>query len=345
MFGKRLLAAVLALTLAPVATALAAKPRIEVPIGQSRLASGAPRYWVELSIADGAPMRALLDTGSTGLRVLAAEAPTAGVTPTGANKTYGYTSGAEFSGPVVRGRITLGQARTGDDFPFQLIDTTRCSKAKPDCPVIEVSPKDYRIGGRGALGYVAIIGVNMGQGDPPNPLQALADSWIIELPRPGSTRPGRLILNPDDADRAGFAPARLDPAFADLHGGFHDAVPGCLATGDGARSLCGPVLLDSGAPVVEIALGADARPGTWPSGSTAVLAIAPITGPPLAASFVIGGDPTAHLEIHPGQGQPRNRISAGVLPFYAFSVLYEPHARILGLKPRQPDTAATETPR
>ncbi len=344
MFGNLFLAAALAAAPGPTTTALAAKPRVEAPIGQSRLANGAPRYWVELSIAEGAPMRALLDTGSTGLRVLAAAAPTSGVTPTGASKTYSYTSGAEFSGPVVRGRVALGQARTDGDVPFQLVDTVKCGKAKPDCPVSEVSPRDYRIGGRGALGYVAIIGTNMGQADAPNPLEALADSWIIELPLPGSTKPGRLILNPDDADRTGFTSVRLDPVFAELHGGFHDAVPGCLTSADGARSLCGPVLLDSGAPVVEVALGAGVKPSAWPAGSTAVLAIAPIQGPPLTATFQADRDQVSTLRIHPGQGQPRNRISAGALPFYAFSVLYEPHARILGFKPRQPDTAATETP-
>lgn len=200
MIPKAPLVALLAL--APVTVALAATPRVEVPIQQSVLAGGAPRYWVMLSIADGEPSRAMLDTGSTGLRVLAAAVPPTGVTRTDASKTYGYTSGAEYDGVIARARISLGAAQTKDDFPFQLIDKAGCSKAKPNCPVLKVAAKDYRIGGRGAQGFMIILGANMAASDAPNPLAAMADSWIIELPRPGSSQPGRLILNPNDADRA-----------------------------------------------------------------------------------------------------------------------------------------------
>lgn len=342
MIPKAPLVALLAL--APVTVALAATPRVEVPIQQSVLAGGAPRYWVMLSIADGEPSRAMLDTGSTGLRVLAAAVPPTGVTRTDASKTYGYTSGAEYDGVIARARISLGAAQTKDDFPFQLIDKAGCSKAKPNCPVLKVAAKDYRIGGRGAQGFMIILGANMAASDAPNPLAAMADSWIIELPRPGSSQPGRLILNPNDADRAGFSKVQLDPVFANLKAGFHDSVPGCVRTVDRAQSVCGPMLLDSGAPQVEIAFGASTKPQDFKTGASAAVVIAPVEGPPLVAPFTVGRGLAANLETHPGEGQPRNRISAGVLPFYAFSVLYEPHTRFLGLKPRQPDTAATETP-
>jgi hypothetical protein len=314
--------------------------RVEVPIHQSVLENGAPRYWVELSIAGGAPIRAMLDTGSTGLRVLALEARD--LQAAGPSQDYGYTSGARFSGPTVKAQIALGSARTGSDFPFQRIETIGCSEAKPDCPVGKVAVADYRIGGRGARGFTAILGSNMGDADAPNPLKSLAESWVIELPLAGSDAPGRLILNPRDDETAGFTRVQLDPAFATLRGGFHDAVPGCVGKADGSARLCGPMLLDSGAPAVEVTLGKDQKAQAWSAGTSARLSI----GRPdafVAMPFTTDRDQAAKLRLREGRGQPRNRISAGSLPFQAFAVFYDPKERILGLKPRTPDTA-TETP-
>jgi hypothetical protein len=321
------------------ATAALAQPRVEIPIQQSVLANGAPRYWVELSIAGGAPIRAMLDTGSTGLRVLAADPSAKALPAAGPDQNYGYTSGARFSGPPVKARIALGAARTPDDFVFQRIDKAGCGDDRPDCPVSEVAADAYRIGGRGENGFVAILGTNMGEADTPNPLKAMARSWIIELPKAGSDQPGRMILNPTGDETTGFTALPLDPIFANLRGGFHDAVPGCVIKAGGETSLCGPMLLDSGAPVVEVTLGGDARPVAWPGGTKARLTMGR-QGAAVAMPFVTDGDQASRLTIRAGKGQPRNRISAGSLPFQAFAVLYDPQARILGLKPRTP----TETP-
>jgi hypothetical protein len=329
--------ALLALAALAVAQAAAAAPRVEVPIHQAMLEGGAPRYWVDLSIAGRPPIRAMLDTGSTGLRVLAIEA--ADLPVAGGVEEYGYTSGARYRGPIVKAAIALGEARA--DVRLQRVDTAACAKDHPDCPVDQVPARDYRIGGRGARGFTAILGANMADGPAPNPLKALADAWIIDLPRSGSDQPGRLILNPDAADRAGFTLVPTDPAFADLRGGFHDAVPGCVRKADGSTALCGPMLLDSGAPVVTVSLGGAEKPVAWPAGTPARLSIGR-PGAAVALAFTTDVDQASKLIVRKGEGQPRNRISAGTLPFQAFAVLYDPQARILGLKPRNP--AATETP-
>jgi len=332
--------ALLALAALTVASAAVAGPRVEVPIHQATLEGGAPRYWVDLSIAGRPPIRAMLDTGSTGLRVLAIDAedlPEAGSSV----REYGYTSGARFSGPIVKGPIALGAAHSAADVRLQRIDTVTCAKTRPDCPVEKVAAKDYRIGGRGERGFTAILGANMAEGDAPNPLKALADAWIIDLPTPGSDQPGKLILNPDAADRAGFTLVPTDPKFADLRGGFHDAVPGCVRQAQGSVAVCGPMLLDSGAPMISVSPGEGQKVQPWQAGTAARIAIGR-PGAAVAMGFTLDKDQASKLVLIPSESQPRNRISAGTLPFQAFTVLYDPQARILGLKPR--NTAATETP-
>jgi hypothetical protein len=318
-----------------------ATERSEVPIRQSVAQGDIPRYWIELSIAGGPPIRAMLDTGSSGLRVLANVGAPPGAAPTNETVRYGYTSGAEFSGPILTAPVTIGRLTTPPNFRLHLIETAACNASKPECPVSHTPPEAYRIGGRGKEGFTAILGTNMGRANVGNPLSAVADVWIIELPRPRSREPGRLILNPAPDEQAGFERLRLDPVFEQADGNFHDAVAGCVVSLDDDRSICGPTLLDSGAPVIEVSLGAGKSGGPWGPGVQAAIAFPTPSGAPLAARFVTGRDQPSKLLIHEGQGQPRDRISAGSLPFYAFSVLYDPKDRILGLKPRQ---AATEKP-
>jgi hypothetical protein len=335
----RALLAFLAACIWPLSASAA--ERAEVPIRQSVAQSDTPRYWIELSIAGGPPLRAMLDTGSSGLRVLANVGAPAGATRTDETVRYGYTSGAAFSGPILTAPVTIGSLTTPASFRLHLIEAMTCSASKPQCPVSRTSPEAYRIGGRGTEGFTAILGTNMGRSNVGTPLSAIADVWIIELPRPGSRAPGRLIMNPTPDERAGFERLPLDPVFERVDGNFHDAVAGCVVSLDGERSICGPTLLDSGAPVIEVSLGAGRTDASWGPGVPAAIAFPTPSGARMVARFVTGRDQPSKLLVHEGQGQPRDRISAGSLPFYAFSVLYDPKERILGLKPRP---SATETP-
>lgn len=266
--GVTLLACLLLGT--PPLLAAAPGPQIEVPIFQHRLSNGDIRFTVRVSVGGGAPIDAMLDTGSFGLRVLArAIAPTQ-YTATGITRGYGYGSGVVYRGPLAKAVVTIGGATTGTPVGIQVVQSVMCAAAKPDCPASRVTPADYGIGGDGLRreGFDAILGISLRGSDAPdaaiNPLSVIGSRrWIIILPEPGVATPGRMIINPAADDVAGFHPVLLRrlPPRADGRPQVFDAeIPSCPDRPLALQSSCQPMLLDSGA-----------RPGVPPFYAYAVL--------------------------------------------------------------------------
>ncbi len=329
--------------LADACTAAAAE-RADVPVHQTVLPDGAPRYSVPVTVGDGPPIEAALDTGSFGLRVLASALSPDQYEATELHRRYPFGGGARFDGVLARATLGVGPIRTDGPVLFQRIDSVDCVEEKPDCPASRLGPEDYRIAGDGyaGQGFSAILGLSLrrtpgGVESAPNPLSVAGDrSWILLLPRPGSAEPGHLIIDPDARDRAGFTLVKLDaqpgtsgdgpPGWADT------ALPGCLV-GRGQR-YCGRTLLDTGAPGLSVA-SPDARgPQPWGAGRSATLEIGG-TGGPVSIPFMSGEGPATQVTLHPPRGQGPV-ISAGTLPYFSYSVLYDAQAGTIGFKPRDP---------
>jgi hypothetical protein len=238
---------------------LAAEPakRFEVPIIQRRLSDGVIRFGVSVRVGASAPIEAMLDTGSFGLRIMArALAPTE-FEPIGITRGYGFASGVVLQGPLARARIAIGDATTNAPVGIQVVRSVGCAAAKPDCPAARLAPTDYGIGGDGLRrqGFEAILGLSMRGSDAPgaavNPVPAMgAGRWIVILPRPGTATPGQLIINPSASDVAGFHPVRLrsEPSLADGRPRVIDTeIPGCPDSPLDEQASCPPMMLDSGA--------------------------------------------------------------------------------------------------
>jgi hypothetical protein len=328
-------AAVLALLAGLGAATCQAQPasRVEIPIRQRVLPNGDIRYTVALTLG-GAPIEAMLDTGSAGLRLLPGALPSGAYRLTDRREDYGFTSGVRLTGWIATADAAMGDLAA--PLRFEMVSTIGCKSDQPNCPASRVKPADYGLGGDGlpGQGFKAIIGVNMGPAPAGNPLAQLgAHDWIIRLPRPGETSPGALILNPTADDTAGFNRFALDPKFSSMDGSFHDAIAGCLFNA-AHKSQCGPMLLDSGAPGFHLTLGQDAPRLDWAKGDTATFGAFGENGAKLGVSFTVGALPGSQITQAPNKGNPRTRISAGNLPFFSFAVLYDPHAGVIGLKPR-----------
>jgi hypothetical protein len=258
-------------------------------------------------------------------------------TTTSRADTYHYGSGVELSGHIGQARVSIGGQDTDAAIPVQLVEAKRCLPGKPCQGAAALSLDDYGLGGDGIAhaGFKAIIGVSMGEAPAINPLTRIGDrAWIIVLPRPQEASDGELTLNPTSEDRAGYAPLAVDPQFAGAQGNFHDAIPGCLARESGGPKLCGPTVLDTGAPGVKVDLGAHDRPLRLTPGEAALIAFEGPGGRPVGARFVVARGAGAFVAETAGDGHPRTRIGAGILPFFAFSVLYDDKAGKVGLKPR-----------
>jgi len=319
--------------------------RAEVPIRQSVLSNGAVRYAVPVTVG-GTRLLVSLDTGSTGLRILPGALAAGDAVAGDEEEIYGYASGSRYVGVVGEARIAIGGASgTG---PVHLIRAIGCFAYLPRCPASRTTLDRYGIASDGLPdeGFKAILGIDMAPGRVGNPLRFLgARRWIVELPRPGEGE-GRLILNPTEAETAGYAMLPLAAPYAhERGGGLHDAVPGCLSNSVTHARACGVVLMDTGAPSLSVANGRlGAEP--WPDGAAAALELFDAVGG-VAVREALTLGPRAWGERLSFRQEPRVNgvvIYAGIAPYFGYSVLYDPRRQTIGLKPRPP-ARAPEAPR
>ena len=327
--------AILASTaLAPTPTA--ANGRVEIPIHQT-MVGRSPRYSIPVSIGGQRPIDVMLDTGSVGLRVLRPRlSDDAKVSFTSTPVRYGYGSGVRIDGVLATTILRFGAAQTRSPIPIQIVTTLGCNDRRPRCPGSRLSLEDYGFGGNGrpGAGFPAILGVSLArlpaaQAGIVNPLRRVGDGrWIVEIPRPADDEPGRLILNPSDAEIAEFSMHRL----AGRRGA---AIEGCLLNDRTQRSFCGPALLDTGAVGVRAATFKVYRHLHWRRGIPGELVFGTDGEAQSSMSFessMLG--PASRVTLaRPRSGAPP-RLRPGVLPFYAFAVLYDPTSHRIGLRRR-----------
>ncbi|WP_158809768.1 hypothetical protein [Beijerinckia sp. L45] len=297
----------------------------EIPIYQTVMRSGALRYSVWVKVGDRS-IEALLDTGSTGLRVLPAVVP---------GDLMGMPLEATFAmGNTMRGLAIAKQVEIGSlsgTTPIEVIDGMGCRPDHPACSAAQQNT-DSLIGGDGATahGFSAILGIGFTAPDRdlPNPLELFgAKQWIVDLPRPDEAKPGRIILNPDATTQAQFK----------LHNKFESGdVFGCLRAKDLEKEICGTVGFDSGGPTLLAVTEGDDPPAAWPPGTDASLKVQ--GEPPLR--FRVGEQgPATNVLVLPYTMRFKKEtpyINAGVYPYFLYDVLYDAPAHKVGLKVREP---------
>lgn len=312
-------------------------PRAEVPVREVVLSDGARRYAVPIRVG-GTDLLAGLDSGSTGLRILPNVLADGDLRPTSRDDDYAFDAGVRLSGVVAQGAVSVG-GLTGQT-SVQLVRSVSCTREKPDCPGGALPLARYGVQGDGlpGEGFKAILGVNMADADVASLFAGIgARRWIIELPRPGETQPGRIVLNPTDEEVQGFISLPIVRAFANKRGGVHDAVAGCLINDATHARLCGAVLLDTGAPGIEV-VGRDRPAKPWPPQTPATLAFADGDGHiRLAEAFQTDRrDHASHLTFQPQERTPMTLILSGLTPYFAYAVLYDPAHGAVGFRPRPP---------
>jgi hypothetical protein len=326
-----------------VAGAAGAPVRAEAPIREVALSNGDRRYAVPIRIG-GTALDAGLDTGSSGLRVLQRAVPPEALRPSGRGSSYSYGAGAKLDGVVARADVSMGELTGATE--VELVRHVGCSGDKPHCAAGSIPVEQYGIQGDGlpGEGFGAILGANMASAEIPSLLAGIgARRWIVELPRPGEPGPGRLVLNPSDAEVQGFVRLPIAQRYADRQGGMHDGVSGCLRDEGSGRHVCGTVLLDTGAPGIRV-LAPDAPVPPWPEGTPATLTFMGRDGRPAAVERLVIGrrEHASRLTAERQDAAPAPAIFAGLSPYFAFTVLYDPQHGEIGLKPRPPAPPAPE---
>lgn len=318
--------AVLALAAGLVSTQAPGAERIVVPVTAVAMPNGAMRYSVPVSVGGAAPIQAMLDTGSAGLRLLPGAVEPSRYKTLNRSMKARFGSGVELDGALAKADVAVGGFEAGAT-TIQVADTAKCLPGREQCPAAKAGDQPYRISGV----FSAVLGIGLRPNPADNPLELAGDqAWILILPKPGDEGPGELILNPTEADRAGFSLIKLEKRDAPERSGWLDnALPGCLSW-EGDKPVCGPTFLDSGTP--QFSLVASGRQVTWRPGLPARLAFGE-DGP--ALDFKFGEGSGARMRLSPPEpGHPREGLNTGVLPYYRFAVLYDAKAGVIGLKPR-----------
>ena len=324
--------AVLGLLALPAAAQQAAAPRLEIPIKEVVLSDGTPRYGLPLKIGQSEVL-AGIDTGAAGLRVLPDALARGDVQPGPETENYSFGSGAQLHGSRGKARVTVGGQSA--QASLHLVTKVDCVAGKPRCPGSLGLGYGFLGNGLRGEGFRALLGGNMGRTSIDHPLTVVgARRWIIELPRPGDSGQGRLIINPTDAEAAQFKSVRLAGQFREADGGgLHDAVPGCLRNEANGERVCGLFTLDTGAYFIRVLNAARYAKGPWADGAPLTLEIRGDEGTAATARMVVGGKGGQAVAFGAAP-RPEVIVQLGTAPYLSHAVLYDPIRRRLGFKPR-----------
>jgi Protein of unknown function (DUF3443) len=305
---------------------------VEVPMAITQPGSdGGMRFSINIEIGDS-PLDVLLDTGSTGLRILPDAVPdSAFACVTTTPSTYSYKSGLELGGVVARATIAIGGVATPAAIPVMYVDSVTCASADPDCFTAATS------------GFHAILGVGLRNG------AAAVGSPIAQLPGQPSfvvhtlgygMGDGTLTIGPTDTSAFTTLqlPAASDdgtlangtPAWDDRYG-----IPTCLDDMTGGIDYCEPGIWDTGNPAITI----DWAPASGNSKLAIESQVAVTIGPPAAPidtyAFTIGTMPVPgidEVDVEPAVGE--GFINLGTALFFRVDALFDPLRGIVGLAAR-----------
>lgn len=308
--------------------------RVIVPVHQTVLSNDIIRYSIPITIG-GTKLEGMLDTGSPGIRILPVVTKNSDLKLTNRITTEHYGSGVALKGVIAQAEVVIGNIESKNLINIAAVETVMCDSQHPKCAASRISQQNYRIGGGSTgKGFKAIIGVNLAaNGRVNNPLPRLGvTKWIIILPKPGEKNPGNLILNPDKADLTGYTLFQLDTT-----SNPRDGISACITNLRTNKQVCGPAILDTGAPGVHVVTNEIKKKKLrFKVGDEGQIKFSNQTGDLPPMKFKESPKGAAHIKVSlPKKHQPDNAIYAGILPFFTYSVFYDSEHDIIGLKLRK----------
>jgi hypothetical protein len=308
---------------------------VDVPITITQSSSdGAMRFSIGIEVG-GSSLDVMVDTGSTGLRILRDAVPDAAfacATTNASRETY--QSGLELDGVVARATVTIGGAATPAPIPVMYVDSIACNRS--DCGASSDSAETATVFG----GFRAILGIGLrnspGEIGSPIPQLPGQPSFVVRTAAYGATT-GTLTIGP--IDTSAFAtlqlPAASDdgtlangtPAWDDRYG-----IPTCLEEATSGDDYCEPGIWDTGAPATTINWPAAAGDVVLASESQIAVTIGPPATPLGAYAFTIGAVPVPGIDkvvVVPAIGE--GFINLGTALFFHADALFDPLHGIVGL--------------
>ena len=306
---------------------------LALPLPDGGTAPAGERFVIDLVVGAAPPIRAILDTGSSGVTI-APDAPAqtlaALTSRTGETFSTTYGSGVTATGFVARARVTLGGRATADPIGVAVVQTVAGGVAGAALQQL-------------FNGYSAIVGIGMRNASATlgNPIVQLAGHppFVIEAPDFGGTT-GTLRIGALGADGARFISLSVPPAPAAIPrladgtpAWLDDDLPGCVADATTRTQLCGPTLLDTGDPAVYLYWPGYSGPGIFPAGTLVDFEVGNV-GPPLdTLAITVGATPQPGLDVVTVVTSTQGHISLGTLIFHRFDVLFDQVRGVVALAP------------
>jgi hypothetical protein len=223
-----------ALVFASVTVRGADQGPVVIPLHVDRGTGGERRLGIDVTVGSKT-QRYLLDTGSTGLRVLASSLPDDAYRRTGRSERYGYGTGVELNGEQATAAIGIGSEH-GSNESIQIVDRLACTPEYPDCRAKTTQQAEMF----GQL-YPGIFGaLPLPPGQPTCcdvPFGGLdgrvGRTFIVHADFDEPT----VTLNPDATMKSAFTVIPIGPLLGPR---------GCIRIYDVGQETCGPVLFDTG---------------------------------------------------------------------------------------------------
>ncbi|MEV5510813.1 DUF3443 family protein [Streptomyces orinoci] len=234
-------------------------PLTYLPAGSVGGKLGEPRLQAAVRVGSQ-QLNVLVDTGSTGLRVLASAVGRGNATPTGAGGSISFLSGLRVSGREAQAKVGLAGAGTWEE-TLLLVDSLGCTAEVPDCEAAHgKAPEEF-----GGV-FDGILGIGLAERDQgvrgccANPLQAPTHngSFVVHFDQ----RRPRLLLNPDrkSLDRFSMVSLRQSVTRAPAPGASPTAftvwdptpITGCLSVTSVLDTQCAPMVFDTGTPTLSL---------------------------------------------------------------------------------------------
>ncbi len=301
---------------------------------------------VPLSLGDAGPIEAILDTGSSGLQLLANLLPPATLAAlTPGTISYGYSFvelGIDARGTVDSATVLLGGRATPSPIPIVVYDQLGCTSASL-CPTDGGGLEPYVFNG-----YPAILGVGLrnswaGSDAIGSPIAQLPGqpAFLVKAPEFGGDA-GLVRIGPSAAEVATYStyqlPAdSLDPSLPNGTPSWNDwAVPACIDDGSTGADYCGSALLDTGTPFIAIWWAGQMSTAELAPASNVSVSVGPASGPIGQFDVTVGSPPQFGLDDFvlapqlPGYG---SLLVLGLPVFSRYDVLFDAARGQIGLLP------------
>ena len=324
------------------------QPQAEIPIAIRRLENNTKALAVPVTVG-GQALELHLDTGSTGVRVLADAIAPELVRRTGERTQATFFDGTVFEGEVAIAAISIGPVATTTPIAIHLVDTVRCPTENPGCF------DNYQ-----QAGMSGVLGLSMGARtggssldiySPISRLPGNLQSGYIIRTRGFYAVDGSLILGLTPESLVGFQhmsvpPRQTEPTtFLDDSIAWQDdaLVVDHSLNGDGIppefQDLSGRTLFDSGS--AHIVLGVNREPSfaarLWPGAvMTSQLDNA------LSWQLQAGNTPSlSQVFVQGGERSPQHIL--GLPFFFNYEVAFNRRDGAIGFKPID-STPSSTTP-